>query len=346
MGGSATKILVIDLLYLGDLIFATPFFRNLRKNHPQARIDLVANANFVGIIEDNPHLDNIYAYDKEWSIRQSWDFAKEVGKNNYDLGFNIHGNWRTALLLRVINPTYSVGYGGKGRGIFLFKELPRREDGHMVENYLAFLEDLDLEIKDQAGVEIHWDSEAEANMEAWLKEKGLTVQKLVALNTGGSWATKRWTKQKFAELGDRLAEEYSCQVLFLGGPGDVERVEEIVEMMETKPVIAVGETTIKELAALTSKCELVISGDTGPVHVAAGVGTPVVTLFGPSDEQKYRPYSEQSVVVKKELQCRPCGEHECPQDHHRCMRLIEVDEVLAAIEEQRFLGKDLKSLSG
>ena len=141
------RIIVIDPLYLGDLMFATPFIRELRKNFPGARIDLIVNSTFHSIMEANPNLDNVYAYNKKWAPKLSVEFARELSRNNYDLGVNIHGSWRTALLLRLINPSYTIGYGGKGRGLFLNRELKQTENQHLVDVYLNFLRELDLNVE-------------------------------------------------------------------------------------------------------------------------------------------------------------------------------------------------------
>jgi heptosyltransferase II len=326
------RIIVIDLLYLGDLMFAMPFFRELRKNFPAARIDLIVNNAFYPIMESNLNFDNIYAYDKHWSNKQSVNFARELGRNKYDLGINIHGSWRTALLLKLINPSFTIGYGGQGRGLFLNRELKQPENQHMVNVYLDFLRKMDLnvetglpylEVTDKVKNEIN------KKLENW----GIgTKAKLIALNTAGTWPTKRWSIEGFARLGDMLNRKYG-KVIMVGSPSDLPRVEEIVKRMETEPIIAAGKTSLKELAALLARCDLVISNDSGPVHVAAAVGTPTITIFGPSDDVKYRPLGEKNQIVKTTIECRPCGKHECPLGHHRCMNEIQADEIVNVIEK-------------
>ncbi|OCL25587.1 lipopolysaccharide heptosyltransferase II [Orenia metallireducens] len=327
------RILIIDLLYLGDLIFLTPFIRNLRNKYPKAKIDMIVNSSFFDIIEGNPYLDQVYAYNKKWSIKESWSFARRLSQNNYDLGLNPHGNWRTALLLKVINPAYTIGFGGKGRGIWLDQELAPADNMHMVDVYLNFLAEIGFESIDNQGIELQVNQEASENMADFLQKHGIKDEdRVVGLNTGGSWPTKQWTKDGFAQLGDRLQEEFKAKVIFFGGPGDVERVNEIVKMMNTTPIIATGKTTLKELAALAARCDLFISGDTGPVHVAAAVGTPTIALFGPSDEQKYRPYGQNHQVIENGIDCRPCGHHHCPLEHHKCLEEISAEDVLKRVD--------------
>lgn len=333
------SILVIDLLYLGDLMFATPFFSELRKNFPKARIDLMVNSTFYSIMEGSPNLNNVYAYNKKWTLRQSIEFAGRLRQNNYDLGINIHGSWRSAILLKLIRPSFSIGYGGKGRGIFLNRELKQPQNQHMVDVYLNVLREMGLEV--EAGFPFLGVKEsARDKIDQMLSNWGIdTAEKLIALNTAGTWPTKRWTAEGFARLGDVLNREYG-RVIFVGGPGDLPIVERIVELMETKPVIAAGKTDLQELAALLAQCDLVISNDSGPVHVAAAVGTPTITIFGPSDDLKYRPLGEKHKIVKTGIDCRPCGKHQCPLGHHRCMTEITADQILNEIEKSGLFKKN------
>ena len=332
---NAERIVVIDLLYLGDLIFATPFIKNLRDKYPEARIDFVANAKFASVIENNPHLDNVYSYNKSWSILKSWQFARKLSTNNYDLGLNIHGNWRTALLMKVIDPDYSVGFGDKGRGIFLDKELTRLEEAHMVEVYRQFLRDLEFLELPEADLELEVEASVTTNVEELLASYNLdSAERLIALNTGGSWPTKRWPKEKFAALADKLIKKEVGEVIFTGGSSDIERVDEIKEMMDGEVVSLAGETTLKELAALAKEIDVMVSGDSGPVHVTAAVGTPTITLFGPSNEKKYQPYGEQHKIITNQVECRPCGEHDCPLEHHNCLDKVKVNKVFKTIEDK------------
>ena len=331
------KILIMDLLYLGDLLFATPFIRNLRNNFPGVEIDLVANASFSNIVDNNPNLDHVYSYDKSWGIKQSWNFAANIVKNDYDLGLNIHGNWRTILLMSIINPDYNIGVGEeRGKGLFLDHKLLPVKGKHMVNVYLDFLKQLDLKVSSNKKTELIVKKEARKTLQEEILPEEIINRKdkkLIGLNTGGSWPTKRWYKSHFARLADKILTNSDHQVVFFGGPGDVDRVNNIIAKMETTPFNTAGKTSIDELAALAEECDLVISGDSGPVHVAAAVETPTITLFGPSDEKKYRPFGENHQIIKREMECRPCGEHECPLGHHDCMKKLKPEEVYKIIEE-------------
>lgn len=345
------RIIVVDLLYLGDLLFAHPFFEGLRELFPEARIDLAANSNFAEIMRVNPNLDHVYSYNKNWTTARSYKFAKKLKMNNYQLGINIHGNWRTALLLKLIAADKSIGYGGQGRGLFLDEEVEKNIDSHMIEFYLKFLNQLQqsqllaeyfkdqkLELKDQqrAYPVLRVDQTYIQKANKKLNDLGLKSE-FIVLNTGGSWETKRWPEEYFAEIADHLAER-GFKILFVGGPSDTERVSYILNKIENEELIynLCGKTSLLELAAVLKRAELVISGDTGPVHVAAAVGTDTAAIFGPSDEKLYAPRGQgKNLVIKNTgLECRPCGKHECPLDHFKCMRELSPELVVERIETE------------
>ncbi|MCC3144277.1 lipopolysaccharide heptosyltransferase II [Halanaerobium sp. Z-7514] len=338
------RIVVIDLLYLGDLIFAHPFFAELRSLFPKARIDLIANSNFAEIMRVNENIDNVYSYNKSWNFIKSIKFARKIKQNNYQLALNIHGNWRTALLLKIVSADQSIGYGSKGRGIFLDKKIDDKISSHMIDYYLKFANELKNNFE-QINIEetstnkfpvLKVEGKYLASAEEKLKKSAIK-ENFIVLNTGGSWPTKRWPKEYCAELADLLAEK-NYDILFVGGPSDTERVNYIIDKIIKKDNIynLCGETSLLELAAVLKKASLMISGDTGPVHVAAAAGTDTVTIFGPSDERKYAPRGKgNNIIIKNEgLECRPCGEHECPLKHFKCMKEIKADNIIESIQSK------------
>lgn len=345
------RIIIVDLLYLGDLLFAHPFFKGLRELFPEARIDLVANSNFAEIMRVNSNLDHVYSYNKNWTAVRSYKFAKKLKMNNYQLGINIHGNWRTTLLLKFIEAEINIGYGGKGRGIFLDEELESTISSHMIEFYLDCLKQLQesqllkkyLKADQLKPVRnenefpvLKPDNPCQQRAANKLKNIGLT-DKYITLNTGGSWKTKRWPEEYFAKIALGLQKE-GHNVLFVGGPSDTKRVNYILNKIESKNKIynLSGQTSLLELAAVLKKSDLLISGDTGPTHVAAAVGTNTLAIFGPSDEEKYAPRgSGKNVLIKNaDLKCRPCGEHECPLEHFKCMKELKPKKVVDRIKTE------------
>lgn len=309
----AENIVIINLLYMGDLIFMGPFLRELRRNKPQAVLDLVVNANFADLFSVNPHLDHVFPFAKSSKLWQSLTFARRLRKNNYDLGINLHGNERSRLLLKMIGPRKIVRYRDKGH------------NKHMVDAYLDFLGDLNYQRGEGLPLELFMSAPPRAVL-----EKLETKRKIVGLNVGGTWPTKRWTARGFARLADGLKKD-GFYLLFLGSKDDLPRVEEIIALMkEEADLVLTGQLDLLELAASIKACDLVISGDSGPIHMAAALGVPTLAIFGPSDPRKYHPYSENHYIIKRDLPCQPCGLHQC--SHHSCLLDLTAEEVLAGVK--------------
>lgn len=175
-------------------------------------------------------------------------------------------------------------------------------------------------------------------------------QPLVAVHPGGRWPSKRWPKERFVELIDRLAAQAKVRVILTGAQSERRLCEAIYQGAAVKPVMAVGLTSLNELAALLSRCQAFVGGDTAPLHVAAAMKTPIVALFGSTDPTRHLPPAERHHLLKKKLPCSPCYRSHCYRrgtGQMECMKLISVDEVTQAVLE--FVGKSSgaqKELSG
>ncbi len=341
---AAEKILVINLLYLGDLIFSLPLLAEIKKQRPDIKLDLVANSNFAALAAQADFIDQVFAYDKNFSLSQSLHFARERKQKNYPVSLNIHGSWRSVILQYLCGGDFRAGYHRGGQQIFLHhsKKWDPKER-HMVEFYLDWTGELGLTRPEEPTLPaLSINQQAEKKIRQKLAD-GLAFQSAPAIskefwviNTGGSWPSKRWPEEKFVALTEKILEATDKAVVFSGSQADFDRNETILaevnagsfEQYETRLWNAAGSTTIPELIALLRQAELMISGDSGPVHVAALVDTPTLTLFGPSDEVKYHPYHKKGQIIKNaRLNCRPCGEHNCPLESHNCLEKLSVAQV-------------------
>jgi heptosyltransferase-2 len=159
--------------------------------------------------------------------------------------------------------------------------------------------------------------------------------KIVGIAPGSIWATKRWLPERFAEVSDLLIKEAGAKVIFLGSKEDEKLCLEIANLMQEKPVILAGKTSILQSAAIISQCRVILSGDSAPIHIASAMKKPVVAIFGSTiPEFGFGPYGEGHLIIQKKMDCRPCGIHgrkKCPEKHFRCMREISAEEVFQAI---------------
>jgi heptosyltransferase-2 len=159
--------------------------------------------------------------------------------------------------------------------------------------------------------------------------------KIVGIAPGSIWATKRWLPERFAEVSDLLIKKVGAKVIFLGSKGDEKLCLEIANLMKEAPIILAGKTNILQSAAIISRCRVILSNDSAPVHIASAMKKPVVAIFGSTiPEFGFGPYGESSIIIGKKIECRPCGIHgknKCPKKHFKCMTEITTKEVFEAL---------------
>jgi lipopolysaccharide heptosyltransferase II len=156
---------------------------------------------------------------------------------------------------------------------------------------------------------------------------------VVSVHPGSTWETKRWGPLYVAKLCDNLQKQYNCQILLLGGTEEQDYLSFIRNAMRGEAVNLSGKTTLKELACILYQSNLMITMDSGPMHIACAVNTPVVALFGPTAPWRTGPFGENKNVIRKDLPCSPCFKRKCPEGHHRCMQEISIEDVLRACDE-------------
>jgi heptosyltransferase-2 len=159
---------------------------------------------------------------------------------------------------------------------------------------------------------------------------------MVALAPGSVWATKRWLAERFASLASRITQELDAEAILVGGPQDTALCDRIASRTKGRALNCAGHLTLRQSAELISRCDVLVTNDSAPMHLAVAVGTPVLAVFGPTvPEFGFRPFGEGHVVVQKDLTCRPCRIHggpKCPIGTHECMRAIQLEEVYEQVE--------------
>jgi len=339
------NILVIKLSAIGDVVHALPFLETLREGFPRARIDWVVEEDASQVLLNHPCLDNVLV-----SRRKFWQqglarmntpisvfqdmagFVRDLRSVHYDLVIDLQGLFKSGILTALSKGRRKIGMSGarEGAGLFL-NERPVAVDydQHAVDRYLKVARYLGCNRAGEGGRIPYGSTEQEA-VDRLLAGHGIKGQSLVAVNPMAKWPTKLWPPQRFAELTSRIQTELGRQVAFTGGPSDGPAVQDILGMMSTPALNLVGQTGLKELACLYTRCRLLVSTDTGPMHVAAAMGCPVVALFGPTSPRRTGPYGDGHTVVRSGIRCSPCFKKRC--DHMTCMKEISVAQVLEAVK--------------
>lgn len=335
------KILIFNVNWLGDIIFSSPFIRAVRETFPDSYIACAIPPRCKDILETNPRINELIIFDEsgpEKTFLGKIKFAFKLRKENFDIAFLLHRSLTRALITFIAGIRVRVGYDTKRRGFLLTKRLGSpAKDTHRVEYFLNLAKAIGADTS-KKDYEFFITEPDRKKSESILESRGVSNNnRIVVLNPGGNWDPKRWPVSRFAELGDRLIERYGVKILITGAEKDKALADKISKVMKNKPISICGQTTIRELASILERSELVISGDSGPMHIAISVGTDVVALFGPTFTDITGPYGKGNyIVIQKDVGCSiPCYDFTCKDN--RCMKAISVDDVIGAIEENGYL---------
>ncbi len=333
------KILILDLLNMGDLVMVTPSIRVLRAGYPNATIDMLATAHYLDTVRCNPNLDNAMPFEKGGRHQKPMDFLKlalSLRRNRYDLLLSFHESARTGLLSMLIGARQRWGLVSKGYERLYSRPLHLRSGMHRVDSYLSMMEDLGFPRPQNPRMELHTDQQSEDRVRDMWREAGLeNGAPVIGLAPGALVPWKEWPPEHFADLAVFLKGRGFSPVLF-GGKKELGLAELIRSRAGENTVVDfVGKLSVMELAVAARRCAAFAVGDTGPLHVAASQGTPIAALFGPSDPVTFHPYGTRYVMLKSSEPCAGCQEQRT--DAHTCLSVIQVqavaDAVLSLVED-------------
>lgn len=331
------RILIVNVNWLGDVLFSTPFIRALRENFPDAYIATLLHPRCKEILQDNPHLDEIIIYDRKGEHRsffKKFEFISYLRSKRFDTAFILRRSLSRAMLLFLSKIPERIGYDNKRSGFLLTKKTqPPKDKIHRAEFFLNLLKFVGIQPRTKF-YEFFIKPQDLESARSILSSKGLgSGERFIVLNPGGNWDPKRWPKENFSKLGDQIYKRFGLKVVITGANKDVQLAEEISNLMAERPVICCGSTSLKVLGAIFSVSQLVVSNDTGPMHLAASLKVPVIALFGPTSPEITGPFGEgKFLVLQHDVGCNiPCYELSCSDN--RCMKAIGVEEVMTEIAQ-------------
>jgi heptosyltransferase-2 len=311
--------------WLGDAVLSLAAVRDLRNNFPAARIEVLARPWVGALYGAVPEID---------AVRESWGVRHDgqALHGQFDAAALLTNSFATALAVWLAGTPERWGYATDGRSPLLTRSprVPREVRGvSEVYYHRAML----------AGVGLRVSAEPDNHLAPPPAWRGKGMARLgdggewIGLNPGAAYGSaKRWLPERYAAVGDRLARSTGARVAILGGPAERPLAEWIAGSMTTPARVLAGETTLPELIGLIQALRLLVTNDSGPMHIAAALGTPVVALFGPTDWTETAPVGSRHRLLREPVECAPCKLRECPIDH-RCMRLLDVDRVVDASRE-------------
>jgi len=335
------KILIIQTAFLGDVILATPFLKAVRKKYSHSKIFFLLIPQTSGLLQNNLFLDELIVYDKkgkEKGVFSFFNLLKKIKALGFDLAFVPHRSLRSALLVYFAGIPQRVGFD-KSAGSFLFtKKIRYIQNQPEVKRNLSLLEK-DLFSENDFLPELFPSEEDFRYIVNLFKSWDIKRNdKIVGIAPGSVWETKRWLPERFGKVAESLMEKLGAKVVFLGGKEDEDLCLEISKDMKNKSFIAAGKTSPLQSAALISRCKVVLSNDTAPMHIAVAMRVPVVAIFGSTiPEFGFAPTGGKDIIIQKEVYCRPCGIHgkrRCPEKHFRCMKEITAEEVFDLVAQR------------
>jgi heptosyltransferase-2 len=337
---SFNKILVVQTAFLGDVVLTLPLIQCIKKNYPEASIEVVVVPAAANLLENHPAVSAILAFDKRGTDKGMKGFLrlrKRLAANQYDVAFVPHRSLRSALLARLADIPVRIGFD-RSSGSHFFNHIVRyRAELHEIERNLSLLDPFGAARLGRELPSIYPSSSDCATIDQLLHECRIGETKgVIAIAPGTIWNTKRWIKERFAEVGKTMSGR-GYAVALIGSREDRELCEEIRQLSGgTNVVNSAGMLTLRQSAELIRRSRVLLSNDSAPMHIAVAVRTPVIAIFGATvPEFGFGPYGERDVVVQTTpLACRPCSIHgtkECPIKTFDCMNNITVEKVIQTI---------------
>ncbi|MGB8658010.1 MAG: glycosyltransferase family 9 protein [Candidatus Zixiibacteriota bacterium] len=346
------RILVVALHKIGDVLFTTPAIYALKEKFPQAKLTVWVKSRGRAVLENNPHVDEILVFDNlsvargfedisPGDMKSRLNFLSELRKRKFDVVVDLVGTWGTNLYSFLSGAPLRFGFDQHGFGFLLTKITSPVGGGHLRQNYLDAIRTMGITPSHEDLVMELSLSEREF-AEKFMRDHHLDPHDfLVGIHPGAGWDTKRWPPEHFGQLAHLLGEENGARIVLFGNSDEEKLAREIMMQMKTQPINLAGKLSLREMAAVISKCHLFLGNDTGPTYLAEALKIPVGIFFGSTNPAYSVPLGTKCVTIRRTLDCSPIGAHQycfdeigvsCLLGTHQCMNSISVEEALEALK--------------
>ncbi len=331
------KILVFTKNWFGDVIMQTPCFKILKENFPQSSIHAAIPDMTRWILKSNPYIDGTISLDEREETRSpaaKLKFVMRIKEQRFTRAYLLHRSRTRAFLSFAAGIPIRVGYASKGRGYFLTVPVSEpKEPMHQSDYFVELLRQSGLNVPEKFYSEFHFsDQDRFRAEELWNQIIPSEIKRVVVLNPGANWEPKRWPAEYFGELADILAEDERMAFVITGAEKDKPLAEKIIQSAKKARVQNLcGRTSLGELGAFLSQVDLVVTADSGPMHIASSVGAPVVALFGPTDSGNTGPRGNGPVLIMQENRNGHDGSSQ--QSPEELMRSIQPETVTKAVKD-------------
>ena len=319
------KILIILPNWLGDAIMSTPTIEALAKHYPKAEFTFIGSYVAIEALKHHPLCHNVIVDETKKSNSRLLSTIKLAkGLSYFDLALTFRKNIYASLLLRFTKTPIRIGRKSWFNKILLTKNITFIKDRHLVLNYFEYIKNIIPETLLTDVLKLHIPKET-------------FIKPSLGINPGATYGSaKRWYPKEFAKVAQYFAKDY--QIIIFGGPTEVDMGEEIANELESLGVQdyrnLAGKTSVKELCSHIGACDLFLTNDSGPMHIAAAYQVPTVAIFGPTKHTETSQWkNKKSEIVRLDMDCAPCMKRVCPLGHHECMKNISAEMVIQAMKK-------------
>ena len=328
------KILIRGPNWVGDSVLAIPAMKAVRARFPDAEITLLVRPWVAGLFSSAPFVDKVWSEEKPSGLGDWIRITRDMRNRHFDLALLLPNSFESALMMFLGRVPERIGYATDGRQWMLTNAVTADSNvGHQVNYYLNLAKVLSA-TADRPSIEIEATGEERESARTLLAAEGIPrTSPFIVLNPGAAYGSaKRWHEDRFATVADKLAGELRSDVAIIGSEAERPIADQIRDRLKTTTAVLSGKTSLEMLIGVLAESSLMITNDSGPMHIAAALGVPTVAIFGSTDEKATGPYGPRTRIVKHAVDCSPCLLRECPIDH-RCMNGVTVEQVCAAARE-------------
>lgn len=328
------RILIVKLSSLGDIVQSLPVLSALKEQFPLAAVTWLVNDIYSDFLEQCSNVDKIIPFHRSrWgkisniykTIREFRTLISQI--KGYDLVIDLQGLLRSGIITGFSGSAYRIGFRNAREGARVFyNHRIRPKSKHSMLRYLELAEYIGCKVDNPK-----FNMKVPESLKEWAHGILGNEGKHIAICVGSRWETKCWPVQKYTELIERLYKKHNAKIILIGDKNDIALGERIVKNTNIPAKNYIGKTSLPQLSALLCLCNMLITSDSGPMHLGNALGIPVVVLFGPTDPECTGPYGLNNKVIVNDIVCRPCFKKICPDS--KCMEDISVDEVFSSAED-------------
>ena len=336
------RIIIIRMDRIGDVVLSTPAIKAVREAYPDSKITVLVGSYAKEVIEGNPYIDEVITYDKsgnEKGLLGNIRFIAGLENRKFDLAIMLHPKNSSHIFAYLARIPQRLGYDKK-LGLLLTKKIPHTKQyglRHEIDYALSLLSYINIGSSDRS-LYMPVSTPSEEKIKNLFDKNGIShSDPVIAIHPAASCRSRRWSLERFAKVSDALAEKYGARIIIISGPGDDKVMgDKVAGLMKSKVLNLSGKTSISDLASLLRRSLLLISNDSGPVHISCAVGTPVISIFSRKDRgispERWGPTGKRDIVLHKDALCKICLAHNC-KIGFKCLDMISVEDVLTAADK-------------